>query len=47
MLLEQFLRLNTSNRTANIALINYIDGEKDISSLNNLKVGDKIESGKC
>ncbi len=34
------------NRTANIALINYIDGEKRyIIAPNNLKVGDKIESG--
>ncbi len=34
------------NRTANIALIAYADGEKSyILAPNNLKVGDKIESG--
>ena len=34
------------NRTANIALINYLDGEKRyIIAPSNLKVGDKIESG--
>ena len=34
------------NRTANIALINYVDGEKRyILAPNNLKVGDIIESG--
>ena len=34
------------NRTANIALINYMDGEKRyIIAPKNLKVGDKIESG--
>lgn len=34
------------NRTANIALIHYLDGEKRyILAPNNLKVGDKIESG--
>lgn len=34
------------NRTANIALINYVDGEKRyILAPNNLKVGDMIESG--
>lgn len=35
------------NRTANIALINYVDGEKRyILSPNKIKVGDMIESGK-
>ena len=35
------------NRTANIALINYVDGEKRyILAPNRLKVGDMIESGK-
>ena len=34
------------NRTANIALINYIDGEKRyILAPDNLNVGDKVESG--
>ncbi len=35
------------NRTANIALINYVDGEKRyILAPNKIKVGDMIESGK-
>lgn len=36
----------TQNRTSNIALINYVDGEKRyILAPHNLKVGDMIESG--